>query len=417
MSRMQGDRSHDEQQKLEKEIRDKTADLEKHKKELALLTNSNKQLLDEKRNITKVIARVEIEKTKIDNLVSELRLENEMIRGELETVVKKKEKTLVSFDVMKLEIKRIKETVNLEADKVYGLENRKYQLEMSMEEREKEIQVHKDILTSELKSAEEERHQVKVELQVRKNKVKNLRIKYEGLTARNKSSSGESDAGEHGQAYYVIKAAQEKEELQRFGDELDGKVKKCEKEIKALLNTLDHLKVRNKNYRDKFMQGAEGADLEKKQILEDQCRAASETLFRKRRDLQQLQSNFETASRELNEIRGEKNDIDANGNEINQRRQENDQEYQHNAQMVERAAQQKDAKQNNARAVKGEGFDQSPENMMILAEIENQKNAFLCNALSHLINDPVINQEAPNLIAEIQTTLAENQIEIPEQPN
>ena len=62
MSRMQGDRSHDEQQKLEKEIRDKTADLEKHKKELALLTNSNKQLLDEKRNITKVIARVEIEK-------------------------------------------------------------------------------------------------------------------------------------------------------------------------------------------------------------------------------------------------------------------------------------------------------------------------------------------------------------------
>jgi len=340
-----------------------------------------------------------------------------MIRGELETVVKKKEKTLVSFDVMKLEIKRIKETVNLEADKVYGLENRKYQLEMSMEEREKEIQVHKDILTSELKSAEEERHQVKVELQVRKNKVKNLRIKYEGLTARNKSSSGESDAGEHGQAYYVIKAAQEKEELQRFGDELDGKVKKCEKEIKALLNTLDHLKVRNKNYRDKFMQGAEGADLEKKQILEDQCRAASETLFRKRRDLQQLQSNFETASRELNEIRGEKNDIDANGNEINQRRQENDQEYQHNAQMVERAAQQKDAKQNNARAVKGEGFDQSPENMMILAEIENQKNAFLCNALSHLINDPVINQEAPNLIAEIQTTLAENQIEIPEQPN
>jgi hypothetical protein len=81
-----------------------------------------------------------------------------MIRGELETVVKKKEKTLVSFDVMKLEIKRIKETVNLEADKVYGLGNRKYQLEMSMEEREKEIQVHKDILTSELKSAEEERH-------------------------------------------------------------------------------------------------------------------------------------------------------------------------------------------------------------------------------------------------------------------
>jgi len=27
--------------------------------------------------------------------------------------------------------------------------------------------------------------------------------------------------------------------------------------------------MRNKNYRDKFIQGAEGADIEKKQILED----------------------------------------------------------------------------------------------------------------------------------------------------
>jgi hypothetical protein len=87
---------------------------------------------------------------------------------------------------MKLEIKKLRDTVNVEADQVYGLENRKYQLEMSMEEREKEIQVHKDILVSELKAAEEERHKVAVELQVRSQKVKNLRIKYEGLCSRNK---------------------------------------------------------------------------------------------------------------------------------------------------------------------------------------------------------------------------------------
>ena len=111
-----------------------------------------------------MIDKVKDEKAKITNVVAELRLENEMVRSELEGVIKKKEKTLVSYDVMKLEIKKLRDTVNLEADKVYGLENRKYQLEMSMEEREKEIQVHKDILTSELKSAEEERHNVKVEL-------------------------------------------------------------------------------------------------------------------------------------------------------------------------------------------------------------------------------------------------------------
>jgi hypothetical protein len=163
--------------------------------------------------------------------------------------------------------------------------------------------VHKDILQSELKAAEEERHKVAVELQQRKNKVKNLNIKYEGLVQKNKSSNEDAESvGDHSQAYYVIKAAQDREELQRYGDELDGKIRKCEKELKALANTLEHLKKRNQNFRDKFIQGAEGADLEKKQILEDQCRAASETLFKKRRELQKLQKEYDDDMRRLMEI-------------------------------------------------------------------------------------------------------------------
>jgi hypothetical protein len=46
---------------------------------------------------------------------------------------------LVQHDVMKLEIKKIKDVVNGAVDSVFTLENRKYQLEMSMQERENEI--------------------------------------------------------------------------------------------------------------------------------------------------------------------------------------------------------------------------------------------------------------------------------------
>jgi len=164
VAKMQGERSLEEQKRLQQEITTATAELDKQKKSLDMLVVSNKQLVDEKRNIERVIEKVRSQKVILETQIGELRLENEMATNDLATVQATKEKTLVQHDCKKLEIKKLRDTVNVEADRVYGLENRKYQLEMSIEEREKEIQVHKDILTSESKAAEEERHKVAVEL-------------------------------------------------------------------------------------------------------------------------------------------------------------------------------------------------------------------------------------------------------------
>jgi len=201
--------------------------------------------------------------------------------------------------------------------KVYNLENRKYQLEMSMQEREKEISVHHDVLKAELKAAEEERHKVAVDLSERLNKVKNLKIKYESFVQKNKGSDGSEGIAEHSQAYYVIKAAQEREELQRKGDELNAKIIQSEKELKALDNTLSHLKNRNSNYRDGYLnKGITSKEINQKDQLDQQMKAASEAIFKKKKDLQQRVKEYEEDERRFNEIRNKLQLIDQQKREI-----------------------------------------------------------------------------------------------------
>jgi hypothetical protein len=108
-----------------------------------------------------------------------------MTYQDLSKICRRKEEVLVQHDIMKLEIKKIRETLTGATDNVYSLENKKNQLEMSMQEREREIQVHKDVLLAEKKAAEEERHKIAIELAERTNKVKNLKIKYEALVQKN----------------------------------------------------------------------------------------------------------------------------------------------------------------------------------------------------------------------------------------
>merc|ERR1719440_1466315 len=153
-----------------------------------------------------------------------------------------------------------------------------------------------------------------IELAERKQKIFNLKMKYETVVNRVKREEGE----EHSQAYYVLKAAQAKEELQRKGDELDEKIRKAEREIRALENTLGHLMTRNRKYKENFQvaNSQNQTEMEEKQMLEEQSRAANEVLFKKKRALTQIEKEEEEDSKRYAELQANLDKLDANVREL-----------------------------------------------------------------------------------------------------
>jgi hypothetical protein len=86
VSRAQGERSQEEQKKLQAEIVEAQKTLDEQKKQLDMLVVSNKQLIDEKRNIDVVINKVQAQKNNLETIIQELKLENEMATNDLEKV-------------------------------------------------------------------------------------------------------------------------------------------------------------------------------------------------------------------------------------------------------------------------------------------------------------------------------------------
>lgn len=207
------------------EINNEIDSLEKTKadrqKKLNKLLGSLKNIDEELRNVETRLKTAKEEKKKLTDVIEELELENIKSAQDLQKITKRKEETLVEHDLMKLEIKNLYDKLVSEANHVFKEENKLYQLELSIKEREKEILVHKEILVAEHKSAEEERHKAAMELSQKITRANNLKLKYDSFVQKNKKSGEDEEGiGEHSQAYYVIKTAQEKEELQRLSKNL-----------------------------------------------------------------------------------------------------------------------------------------------------------------------------------------------------
>ncbi|XP_069881929.1 coiled-coil domain-containing protein 39 [Dipodomys merriami] len=292
MSRLKGDINTEEKQILEAKIVELKKTLDEKQSTCTILETQIKKLHNDLYFIKKSNSKNCEEKQVFMNKISELTLFIDRSDKELKKAKEFKEELMIDYNLLKLEVKRTRELLHSKAEEIVSLEKRKLQLRTAMEERSEEIKVHKTMLAAQIRCVDQERQIISAEFHDRLNKIDKLKNRYEIFTIVMLPPEGE---GEKTQAYYVIKAAQEKEELQREGDSLDAQINKAEKEIYALENTLQVLTNCNDHYKQSFKKVTPTSDEYGLKIkLEEQKRIADEKYRYKQRQIREIEEDIQS---------------------------------------------------------------------------------------------------------------------------
>ncbi len=251
INKLQGEKSNDEQLALERRIAELKATKQEKMIQYDTLMTQYKRVQDETRKTKAQIEELNKNRVYVDTKLSELTLTIDNSEKLLEKTINQKEEIMVNENLKKLELIKLRDLLDKRADDVLNLNKERIKLESGMKERFTEIDIHQDLLNTQLRSWNDELQTVSRELKQRMAKVEQLKKKYDIAMVSMAPPEG-APPEENSQAYYVIKAAQEKEELQREGDDLDARIKKAEKELRALENTLGVVNTNNDSYKQTF---------------------------------------------------------------------------------------------------------------------------------------------------------------------
>ncbi|KAG9273738.1 coiled-coil domain-containing protein 39 [Astyanax mexicanus] len=300
MAHLRGEVNTEERQALEKRISELSSALEEKKETAAMLATQLKKLQDDIRCVSKETEKTGAEKRDLTTKIEELTRFSDTMEKELKKLHLQKQDNMIDNNILRMVVKRLRDHLYSGADGMFSLEKRQLQLQTAMKERQEEIRLHREMLTKQLKITDQERQGLSAEVHERLSKIDKIKKRYEILITAMAPPEGEEDKS---QAYYIIKAAQEREELQRKGDELDAQIRKSEKEITAMENTFHVINNRNATYRKSSNKVTESSpEYQEKMKLDEQKRAAEEKYKHKRRQIRELQEDIQGMSSSLNSL-------------------------------------------------------------------------------------------------------------------
>ena len=248
-------------------------------------------------------AKVASAKAKVD----EAQLQNGAAVEALRVATRDKEESLVAHDVLKLELRKMRDALSMKSDEVFGLENRAAQLALTVEARKLSIETEAKLQRARAKLLEQERHSLAMDVADRAARVKVLQARYDALRGRVRGSGrggeGGTDAdamlGADGelvsQASILVKAARKREELRREAEGMDQAIAGAEGEVSALQATLTHMAARNSALREALRSADPGSDeAAAVKLLEAQVRDAQGLIFARKKELGGIQARIDS---------------------------------------------------------------------------------------------------------------------------
>lgn len=212
IDRMAGTRRDTERIRLEARIKELKKDLEKRNQAKKFLDEQVKRTLEAQREVQRDLQKNKVLTEQFDSKESELKLHNDCSMKEYKRIVDRKQEAMVDENMLRLTIKHLRKSLHKQASEVYSLDQQQLEMNTAMKERRQEILAQKDLLKAEIRALDDEIHKLGRDLTNRASKLDKMKKRYEVLLCSMGPVEEGVDASDS-HILYVIKAAQEKEEV------------------------------------------------------------------------------------------------------------------------------------------------------------------------------------------------------------